>query len=269
MNKHIQIDLSNKVALITGATRGLGVFYAETLAKNGATVILLGRKNSKDKLDQQVEMINKKYLGNKASSFIIDMADYDKFSVVVKEIVKSHKKIDILINNAAISNDASFFDITPANWDLHFDTNLKGLFFLSQAVAMQMKTQECYSSIINIAAINGQQVRKNCLPFAVSKAGVLHLTKVMAKELIDYKIKVNAISLGLFASESVNDYLENDPTAEDYLSRIPAKRAGEYADLEGPILLLASDASNYMFGSVINVDGGFSANVFMDLDIKN
>ncbi len=132
-----------------------------------------------------------------------------------------------------------------------------------------MKQQENYSSIINIAAINGQKVRKNCLPFGVSKVGVIHLTKTMAYELISHKIKVNAILLGLFPSEVVEAFLTTDPKSKDYLNRIPVKRAGKFIDLEGPLLLLTSDASNYMYGSIVNVDGGFSTDIFMDLDIKN
>jgi len=132
-----------------------------------------------------------------------------------------------------------------------------------------MKQQDGYSSIINIAAINGQKVRRNCIPFAVSKAGVIHLTKTMAYELIDYKIKVNALVLGLFPSDVVEEFLANDSHAQDFLNRIPAKRAGQFAELEGPLLLLASDASNYMYGSIINVDGGFATDVFMNIDIKN
>ena len=132
-----------------------------------------------------------------------------------------------------------------------------------------MKTQQHGGNIINIAAINGDYIRKNCIPFSISKAGVIHLTKAMAYELIDYKIRVNALSLGLFASESVSEWLQNDPNAQDYLDRIPAKRAGQLTDLEGPLLLLASDASSYMFGTILQVDGGFSIDIFLDMDIQH
>ncbi|OGV25625.1 MAG: hypothetical protein A3F18_01525 [Legionellales bacterium RIFCSPHIGHO2_12_FULL_37_14] len=261
-NKYrMQTDLTNKVALITGAAKGLGAYYAKLLANNGAHVIVTGRKNSKNGLNNLVEELMAD--GNKASALILDIREISTFKDKVAEIVDQFKHIDILINNAAVTLDQSFFEVDEANWNLHFDTNLKGLFFLSQAVADQMRSQEGYKSIINIAAVNGQKVRKNCIPLGASKAGVIHLTKMMAYELIDDKIKVNAISLGLFPSEAVEKYLQEDPSAKDYLNRIPAKRAGDFADLDGPLLLLASDASNYMNGSIINVDGGFSSDVFM------
>lgn len=262
----IQADLTGKVALITGASQGLGAYYAEVLARNGAFVVASGRPSSADRLNEVTKRIQEK--GFKAQSLILEMTDFASFDDKVKEIIKKLGRIDILINNAAVSADKSFFEISQADWDLHMNTNLKGLFFLSQAVAKQMKTQKEGGSIINIAAINGEKIRKNCISFGTSKAGVLHLTKAMAYELIDYNIRVNAIILGLFPSELVKNFLENDPKAKDYVNRIPAKRAGKFSDLEGPILLLASDASNYMYGGTLEVDGGFSIGVFMDLDIK-
>ncbi|MCC2624431.1 MAG: 2-dehydro-3-deoxy-D-gluconate 5-dehydrogenase [Burkholderiales bacterium] len=267
LKTRMQTDLTGKVALVTGASRGLGAYYAKILSDNGAHVIVTGRASSEQQLNEVVKEIVSN--GNSASPLILDMADFNSFTSKIALVVEQFSHIDILVNNAGISVDKALFDITEHDWDLHMDTNLKGLFFLSQVVARQMKQQDGYSSIINIAALNGQKVRKNCLPFAVSKAGVIHLTKTMAYELINHKIKVNAIVLGLFPSEVVEAFLANDPSAKAYLNRIPAKRSGQFADLDGPLLLLASDASNYMYGSTINVDGGFSTDIFMDLDIKN
>ena len=259
----IQANLEGKVALITGATQGLGAYYAEVLAKNGASVVMSGR--SIEKLNTAVQRIKEK--GGQVTPLILDMTHIESFDAKIKEIIRKFGSIDILINNAAVAADREFFEISPENWDLHMDTNLKGLFFLSQAVAKQMKTQQNGGNIVNIAAVNGDHVRKNCTPFSVSKAGVIHLTRAMAYELIDYNIRVNALSIGLFASESVRDWLNNDPQAQDYLDQIPAKRAGELSDLDGPILLLASDASSYMYGTILKVDGGFSIDVFLDLNI--
>ncbi|MCX7122445.1 MAG: SDR family oxidoreductase [Gammaproteobacteria bacterium] len=263
----IHADLSGKVALVTGASQGLGAFYAEVLAKNGAIVVASGRASSVDRLNAVVQRIQDQ--GFKAVSLVLEMTDFGSFQSKVAEIVQQFGHLDILVNNAGVSVDQDFFAVTEQSWDLHMDTNLKGLFFLSQAVAKQMKRQEAGGSMIHIAALNGEKVRKNCVAFAASKAGVLHLTKLMAYELIDYKIKVNAIQLGLFPSDAVKDWLDNDPSANDYLQRIPAKRAGRFVDLEGPLLLLASDASAYMYGTVLKVDGGFAMDVFMNLDIKN
>ena len=260
----MQVDLKGKVALITGASQGLGAYYAEVLAKNGATVVVGGR--SMEKLNNVCRKISEK--GGKALPLILDMTDLESFDRKIGEIVKIFGSIDILVNNAAASVDRGIFAVSPSDWDLHMDTNLKGLFFLSQSVAKQMKTQKNGGNIINIAAINGDHIRKNCIPFSVSKAGVIHLTKAMAYELIDYKIRVNALSLGLFASEAVSEWLHNDPKAQDYLDRIPTKRAGQLADLEGPILLLASDASSYMYGTILKVDGGFAIDIFLNLELE-
>lgn len=263
----LQANLTGKIALVTGASRGLGAYYAKVLAQNGAHVVVTGRQSSEDKLHEVVHDIQN--TGGPASSLIIDMSAHESFESNVAKLIEQYKKIDILVNNAAVSSDINFFEIDASSWDRHFDANLKGLFFLSQAVAKQMKNQSGFKSIINIAAINGQRVRKNCLPFSVSKAGVIHLTRVMAYELIQYGIHVNAISLGLFASESVVDYLESAPDTNQYLNNIPQKRAGEYNDLDGPLLLLASAGSSYMTGSILNVDGGFASNVFMNKEVDH
>ena len=226
----IQADLRGKVALITGASRGLGAYYAELLAKNGASVVLGGR--SMETLTKNTQKISKS--GGKAYPLILEMTDFESFDRKIAEITQKMGSVDILVNNAAISVDKDIFETSPLDWDLHMETNLKGLFFLSQSAAKQMKTQQNGGNIINIAAINGDHVRKNCLPFSISKAGVLHLTKTMAYELMDYKIRVNALSLGLFASEAVSEWLQNNPNAQDYLNRIPAKHAGQLSDLDGP-----------------------------------
>lgn len=262
----IQVDMKDKVVLITGASQGLGAYYAELFARNNASVIVSGRLRSLDRINAVVQKITES--GGDAIPLILELTEFDSFDEKVKEITKKLGHIDILINNAAVSNDKNIFDISQKDWDLHMDTNLKGLFFLSQVVAKQMKTQASGGNIINIAAINGEKIRKNCIPFGALKAAVIHLTKAMAYELIEHNIRVNAISLGLFPSELVKEFIEKDPKAKDYIARIPAKRAGKFEDLDGPLLLLASEASSYMYGTILNVDGGFSIDVFMDLDIQ-
>ncbi len=262
MKDNLFADLNAKVALITGAGDGLGAYYAKILADYGVNVIITGRSSSSTKLDKVVNEIISS--GNKASKFILDMLDVASFDDSIAEIYKKYGSIDILINNAAISNDKALFEISTCDWDIGINTNLKGLFFLTQAVAKQMKNQPNGGSIINIGAINGQMVRKNTVVFGTSKAGVIHLTKLLAYELIQYKIRVNCLSLGLIESnQAITDFLNKDDQALAYLEQIPAKVAGKFEDLKGPILLLSSNASSYMYGSVINVDGGFSINTLI------
>lgn len=252
----------NKVVLITGAARDLGAHYAELFAKNDYTVVISARESTCTQAQGLAEKINS--AGGKAFSFKLDMTQFTEFDEKIDEIIQKTGKIDVLINNAAISYDKSFFEVTQKDWDVHMETNLKGLFFLSQSVARKMKSQKSGGNIINIAAINGERIRKNCIPFGTSKAGVIHLTKAMAYELIEYNIRVNAISLGLFESNSVKEYIDNDPTSQSYLDQIPLKRAGKLEELEGPLLFLASEASSYMNGSTLHVDGGFAINTFIN-----
>ncbi len=267
INSTIRADLKGKVALVTGASQGLGAFYAELFAQNGAKVIVQGRPKSAEQVHQVVAKLQQK--GYQAKALIFDMTAFDEFDAKATEAWGAFGHVDILVNNAAVSIDKDIFSILPKDWDLHMDTNLKGLFFWSQAIASRMKAHSRAGSIVNIAALNGEKVRKNCISFGVSKAGVVHLTKSMAYELLPYHIRVNALSLGLFKSDVVEKFLKNDPGAQDYLERIPAKRPGEFEELAGPMLLLVSDASAYMSGSVIRVDGGFASDIFMSLDIKN
>ncbi len=259
-NSIISADLSGKVILITGASHGLGAYFSEMLARNNATVIVSGR--SQEKINPVVSKINAQ--GGKASPLVLDMTDFKVFHKKINEIVDQFGHLDVLVNNAAISKDKGLFDITEEDWDSHFNTNTKGLFLLSQAAALQMKKQKS-GNIVNIAALNGEKVRKNCIVFGASKSAVIHLTKLMAYELIEYNIRVNAISLGLFPSEGVKEWLETDPKAKNYLEQIPMQHEGKFSDLDGPLLLLSSNASEYMTGSILKVDGGFAIDVFMNI----
>lgn len=258
--------MNDKVCLITGASQGLGRHYATVLAQAGATVVATSLKSEGAKLEDLVEQITQQ--GGKAIALDIDLRDYGQFSDKVAHIVNKTQRIDVLVNNAGVSYYSNFFDITEKDWDAHLDTNLKGAFFLAQAVAKQMVTNKISGSIINIGSIAGMQSKKYALPFCVSKAGLNHLTKVMAYELVEYGIRVNGISLGLFPTELVTDYIASD-AGKHFIAQIPVKRPGKYEELNGPLLLLASNASTYMTGSTIEVDGGFAMDIFLHEDFEN
>ena len=164
-NNTIQADLTGKVALITGASYGLGAYFAKLLAKNNATVVVSGRAHSKDRIDSIVKEIIQN--GGNAMPFILDINEFDSFKKAIEKITAQLGHIDILINNAAVSTDKNIFDITHEDWDKQMNANVKGLFFLSQVVAEQMKKQSNGGNIINIAAVNGEKVRKNCIVFGV------------------------------------------------------------------------------------------------------
>jgi NAD(P)-dependent dehydrogenase (short-subunit alcohol dehydrogenase family) len=263
MNNH---SIQNKVCLVTGASQGIGRHFASILAKAGAFVVATSLASEQSKLDALVEEII--HHGGKAIAFDIDLRDYSQFNDKISEIIKQTKRIDILINNAGVSYYAKFFDVTEKDWDAHLDVNLKGAFFLSQAVANHMVNLKIPGNIINIGSIAGNQAKKYALPFCVSKAGLHHLTKIMAFELVEHEIRVNAISLGLFPTELTTDYIASE-AGKHFIEQIPKKRPGQFEELDGPLLLLASDASTYMTGSIIEVDGGFAVDIFLREDFEH
>ena len=166
------------------------------LAKAGATVVATSLKSEMDKLENLVTDITKQ--GGKIIALDIDLRERDQFHTKIADIVKQTQHIDVLINNAGISYYTKFFNINEQDWDTHLDINLKGAFFLAQAVAKHMVDKKISGSIINIGSIAGFQSKKYALPFCVSKAGMHHLTKIMAYELVDYGIRVNGISTVYF-----------------------------------------------------------------------
>lgn len=261
----IHADLTGKVALITGASQGLGRHFAKLLAKNGALIVATSLKTEMSKLQEVCSEIASQ--GGQAIALDIDMREYDNFDAKVATIIQQVGHVDVLINNAGISYYTKFFDISEKDWDAMMDTNLKGMFFLSQAVAKEMVKQKRPGCIVNIGSIAGNQTKKYHLPFCVSKAGVHHLTRIMAFELADYGIRVNAISPGLFPTELVQDYIASE-AGKNFIEQIPLKRPGGYQELDGALLLLASNASSYMSGSIIEVDGGFAMNIFLREDFE-
>lgn len=257
--------MSGKVCLITGASQGLGRHFAAVLAEAGAIVVATSLKSEMDKLESLVTEITNK--GGKAIAIDIDVTDYGSFNNKIATITQQTNHIDVLINNAGISYYTKFFDINEKDWDSHVNINLKGAFFLSQAVAKQMVDKKILGSIINILSIAGFQSKKYALPFCVSKAGMIHLTKIMAYELLDNGIRVNGISPGLFPTEHVTDYIDSE-AGKTFVQQIPLKRPGQYKELNGALLLLASEQSSYMTGSIIEVDGGFSIDIFLKEDFE-
>ncbi len=257
--------MDGKVCLITGASQGLGRHFASVLANAGATVVVTSLKSEMRELETLVSNITKQ--GGKAIALDIDVREYDQFSKKITDVIKQTKRIDVLINNAGISYYTKFFDIKEQDWDTHLNINLKGPFFLAQAVAKQMIKNKISGSIVNIGSIAGFQSKKYALPFCISKAGMHHLTKIMAYELVDYGIRVNGISPGLFPTEHVVDYISSD-AGKIFVQQIPLKRPGKYQELDGAILLLASDNSSYMTGSIIEVDGGFAIDLFLREDFE-
>ena len=239
--------LTGRCALITGASSGLGAHFATVLAKAGAETILAARRiDALTGVKAQVCAA-----GGICSIVSLDVADPASIAALTPEL----SRVDILVNNAGIAREAPALEQTESDWDAVMDTNLKGLFLLAQAAARAMRSHGRGGTIINIASILGLRQTSHVLPYAVSKAGVIQLTKVLALELARYGVRVNAIAPGYFDTEINRGMWETEP-GKAMLRRIPQRRLGRLQDLDGPLLLLASDASAYMTGAVLAVDGG-------------
>jgi NAD(P)-dependent dehydrogenase (short-subunit alcohol dehydrogenase family) len=243
----LQADLKGKRALITGASSGFGAHFSKVLADAGASVVLAARRINA--LDSVVADIISR--GGEAQSIALDVVD----NASVIAAVANAGEIDILVNNAGVTNTKPVLEQTEADWDFIVDTNLKGAWLVATAVARAMKAHARGGSIINIASILGVRQGGHVSPYAISKAGVLQLTKQLALELARYKIRVNAMVPGYFATELNQEFFQSD-AGKALIGRVPQRRLGNIEDLDGPLLLLASDASRFMTGSTIAVDGG-------------
>lgn len=244
--------LDGRRALVTGASGGLGLHFAETLAVAGAEVVLAARRA--DKLAAEVERL--RATGARAHAVSLDVTN----AASVDEAVAAAEKaaggvMDILVNNAGISGENFFLKLEEAEWDAVVDTNLKGAYLVARAVARRLADTKTPGSIINIASILGLRVGGSVSPYCASKAGLIHLTKAMAFELARNRIRVNAIAPGYIETDFNRDFFESE-VAQKMIARIPFRRLGLKAELDGPLLLLASEAGSYMSGSVIEVDGG-------------
>lgn len=239
-------DLKGKTALITGASSGLGAHFATTLATAGAHVILAARRE--DALNSVLARIAAG--GASAEALILDVTD----KAAIDAAAARFADVDILVNNAGVVSEGSAFNQSEADWDRVMDTNLKAMFLVSQVVGQAMRGRHG-GSIINIASVLGLRQASGVLPYAVSKAGAIQLTKALALEWARYGIRVNALAPG-YIDTDLNSAFWETGAGQALIARIPQRRLGDIGDLDGPLLLLASDASRYMTGSVISVDGG-------------
>jgi NAD(P)-dependent dehydrogenase (short-subunit alcohol dehydrogenase family) len=248
-------DLTGRVALVTGASQGLGRRFAKVLARHGAAVGLAARQL--DKLQELEREIAGR--GGGVASVALDVTDQGSIGRAIGVIEEALGPIDVLINNAGTAVSKAVLDQTEADWDKVVDTNLKGAFFVAQTVAKRMVAREPRpawgGSIVNIASVLAQGVVGHLAPYAASKGGLWQLTRTMALELARYDVRVNALAPGYMVTEINRDFLATE-AGERMRKRIPQRRFGTPEDLDGALLLLASDASRYMTGGIIVIDGG-------------
>lgn len=252
--KFPSINVEGKVALITGGTKGVGLAMAKALAYAGAEVALVSRNLKEGKLAaKEFDVYDKK-----AVAFQCDVTKKEQVEQMVGDVASIFGRIDILINNAGMNRRHLMVDYPEAEWDQVIDTNLKGIFLVSQAVGKVMISQK-RGKIINISSILGTIGMTHQIAYASSKGGINQLTKVLALELAPYNIQVNALSPTYIRTPMTEDWLSDQERFAWILSNTPAGRVGELEDLYGPVVFLASDASDMITGQILHVDGGWVA----------
>ena len=245
----MKFNLKNKIAIVTGASQGIGKIIAFELAKSGAHVVCISR--NKKAIESTVDEITQN--NGKASSFPCDVSDSDAFMKIILEIIEKNDKIDILVNNAGITRDSILVRMSNEDWDDVINTNLKGAFSCTKAVMRYMMKNK-FGRIINITSIVGLTGNAGQANYAASKAGLIGMTKSIAKEVASRGITANCIAPG-WIETSMTDIL-NEEVKNKLLSQIPAGKIGSPDDIANTVIFLASDEAGYITGQTITVDGG-------------
>jgi 3-oxoacyl-[acyl-carrier protein] reductase len=244
-------DLHGKVALVTGASSGLGARFAEVLAENGASVVLVARRADRlDALKTRIETSGAKALVAEA-----DVCDRAAMRAAFDAAEKTFGTVTILVNNAGVASSSRAVELAEEEWRRVLSTNLDAVFFCAQEAARRMLAAGSGGAIVNIASVLGFGVDKGVVAYATAKAGVIQLTKALALELAFKGIRVNAIAPGWIVTELNHDYLQSE-RGSALKREIPIGRFGEERDLDGPLLLLVSDAGRFITGATIVADGG-------------
>ena len=245
----MKFNLKNKIAIVTGASQGIGKIIAFELAKSGAHVVCISR--NKKAIESTVDEITQN--NGKASSFPCDVSDSDAFMKIILEIIEKNDKIDILVNNAGITRDSLLMRMSNEDWDDVINTNLKGAFSCTKAVMRYMMKNK-FGRIINITSIVGLTGNAGQANYAASKAGLIGMTKSIAKEVASRCITANCIAPG-WIETSMTDIL-NEEVKNKLLSQIPVGKIGSPDDIANTVIFLASDEAGYITGQTITVDGG-------------
>ena len=244
-------DLNGKRILVTGASSGLGAHFARLLASRGALVAAAARRTDR------LQALAKSCAGlqGRVEPLALDVGSVAAIEAGVLEAARLLGGLDVLVNNAGVGETERALLVSEAQWDHQLDVNLKGCFFAAQSAARIMADQASGGAIVNIASILGERVAGQVAPYAISKAGLIQMTKALALEWARHGIRINALAPGYVVTDINRAFFAGD-AGEALKKRIPMRRAGELEDLDGPLLLLCSEAGRYMTGAVVAVDGG-------------
>ena len=256
-------DLTGKVAIVTGTSRGLGQYLGRALAKAGADLVITSRDPATlSSFQQEIEA-----LGRRALPLALDVRDHDSIQKMVEAAAAHFGRIDILVNNAGCNVRKPALEVSWADWNLILETNLRGTFFVSQAVARHMIPKK-YGRIINIGSVTCVAGYAGLAPYGASRGGVKQLTMSLADDWGMHGITVNCLAPGWFKTAQNAVMYENQEWVDYLCDRIPLKRPGQPTDLDGAVVFLASDASEYVTAQTLLVDGGISGGATRALPIK-
>jgi len=251
-NRRIQVDLSGKRAMVTGASRGIGKSIAVTLGAAGATVVCIAR--NREKLQETADIITQQ--GGTAEVYPCDVVDTDAVQNLFDTFIKKWERLDILVNNAGITRDTLLPRMSDEEWDDVLSTNLRSVFLFSRA-ASQVMMRARTGRIINISSVSGRMGNPGQANYSASKAGIIGFTQTVARELASRKVTVNAICPG-FVSTEMTDAM-GPAVLDEVKKRVPAKRLGTCGEISDAVLYLASDSALYITGQVLTLDGGLTA----------
>ncbi|WP_321499761.1 SDR family NAD(P)-dependent oxidoreductase [Breoghania sp.] len=248
--------LEGRRILITGASSGLGAHFARLCARNGARVAIAARRA--DRLQALVGELRESGAQD-AISLPLDVSDEASVKTCIGDALEALGGLDTLVNNAGMASQGLSIDHSTADFDAVLSVNLRGVWLMATEAGRHWRETGTPGAIVNIASVLGLRVATGVAPYAISKAGVVQLTKAMALELARFNIRVNAIAPGYFSTE-INEGFFETAQGQAMLKRIPMRRTGEMEELDAPFLLLASDASSFMTGAIVPVDGGHLVN---------
>lgn len=251
----MNFSLSGKTAVVVGGGTGLGFGMASGFAEAGANVVLVSRRQNM--LVESAAQIAETTGNKNVVGIAADITRIENINTLVDKVCDKFGQIDILLNGAGVNKRFSALDFTEEDWDIVQDTQLKYVFFMCQAVAKQMIDKGIKGRIINIASLTSELGLPNMISYCAAKGAIVQITKALANEWAQYGINVNAIGPGYYLTEMTAPLFKDEKRVAELYLRIPQKKFGEAKDLAGAAVYLASDASNYMTGQVLYVDGGF------------